>query len=87
MQQGLLLEGNIPGTPISFGFEGSWNWGSGTASGAGLALLNYQLGELNIGAVNVGALADTSGNVGGYLGTGVFGLGGYVGISLFGSGK
>ncbi len=84
LSSGLLVEAEIPHTPIAVGAERSYNWKSGTWSTDGLAFANKDAGGARLGAVNVGALADQHGNVGGYGGVGPIGGGITFRFSLFG---
>ena len=84
LSSGVLLEAEIPHTPIAIGAERSYNWKSGTWSTEALAFANKDAGSARLGAVNIGALADQHGNVGVYGGVGPVGGGITFRFSLFG---
>lgn len=75
LSSGLLVEAQIPHTPVAIGAERSYNWKSGRWSTDRLAFANKDAGSARLGAVDIGAVADQHGNVGGYGGVGPIGGG------------
>ena len=73
---GVLGKVGMGHTPLAVGGEVSVHWKTGAVSGAGLAFANKEIGGLKVGPLSAGLLADTHGNVGGYIG-GVVGIGVY----------
>ncbi len=78
------LKRELKKLPSKRGAEGALNWKTGEVSASGLAFVNKDVGGVKWGPVSIGGLADTHGNVGGYVGIGVWGVGAYGHPSLSG---
>jgi hypothetical protein len=81
---GVLVEVEVPHTPISLAYEGSVSWRTGKYSNSGLALAGTEGTSVKLGAVSAGGFVDAHGNVGAYGSAGIWGGGGYGKFSLTG---